>query len=296
MRLVLAGASGFLGTHLIEHLRVHGHEITQLVRRQASGAGESEWDPARGVVDQQVVDDADAVICLSGVNIAGNPHSAKHAQAVLDSRVQTTGTLARAIADSPTPPAFIAGNGISYYGDHGADEITESSESVGDAFLTEVTHAWQEATAPASAAGARVAILRTAPVLDAQSPPLKMLLPLFKLGLGTRIGSGEQYFPIISLRDWVGAAAYITESTDLAGPFNLCSPQTPTNAEFTEALASAVSRPAWLFAPAPIVKVAAGRMAPEVLGSLNTRPAALERAGFDFADQDVHEVLASALS
>ena len=106
----------------------------------------------------------------------------------------------------------------------------------------------------------------------------------------------DRYFPIISLRDWVGAAAFITESTDLAGPFNLCSPQTPTNAEFTAALASCVSRPAWLFAPAPIVKLAAGRMAPEVLGSLNTRPAALERAGFDFADQDVHEVLATALA
>lgn len=296
MRVVLAGASGFLGTHLIEHLRVHGHEITQLVRRQASAAGQSTWDPANGVVDQQLIDDADAVVCLSGVNIAGNPHSARHAKAVLDSRVQTTGTLARAIAESPTPAAFIAGNGISYYGDHGAAEITESTESVGDAFLTEVTHAWQEAAAPAVDAGARVAVLRTAPVLDKQSAPLKMLLPMFKLGLGARIGTGDQYFPIISLRDWVGAAAFITESTDLAGPFNLCSPQTPTNAEFTAALASCVSRPAWLFAPAPIVKLAAGRMAPEVLGSLNTRPAALERAGFDFADQDVHEVLATALA
>lgn len=123
-----------------------------------------------------------------------------------------------------------------------------------------------------------------------------MLAPLFRAGLGVGLGSGEQYFPIISLRDWLGATAFLAESHDLRGEFNMCSPVTPTNAEFTAALATAVGRRAFLRVPAPFIRVGAGAMAPEVLGSLRTVPAALEAAGYDFQDRDVTEVLSAGLA
>ncbi len=296
MRVVIAGASGFLGTHLTEHLRVHGHEVTQLVRREPTERQQSRWDPAAGHLDQAVIERADVVVNLAGANIAGNVHSKRWAREVLDSRISTTQTLALAIAATERPPAFLAGNGISWYGDHGTQEITEDTDSLGNAFLTTVSRAWQEATEPASVAGARVCILRTAPVMDIHSAPLGPLRRLFRLGLGARLGDGQQFFPMISLRDWIGAVAYLAESRDVAGEFNLCCPQTPTNGEFTRALAEAVHRPAFLFAPAAVLKIAAGPMAPELLGSVNARPCALERAGYDFEDEDVREVLAAGLA
>lgn len=296
MRVVIAGASGFLGTHLTEHLRVGGHEVTHLVRRAPESTHQSRWDPYAADIDQTLIERCDVVVNLAGVNIAGNPHSSKRAHDVLESRVVTTDVLARAIAKVERPPAFLAGNGIGWYGDHGAQELSEDSDSRGDSFLSEVTRAWQAAAAPAAEAGARLCILRTAPVMDRSSSPLKELRLLFKLGLGARLGSGEQYFPIISLRDWVGAVSYLAESRDVSGEFNLCCPETPTNAEFTRALAEALKRPAFLVAPTPVLRVAAGRMAPELLGSINARPVALERAGYDFQDVDVREVLSAALS
>ncbi|CAM3851651.1 TIGR01777 family oxidoreductase [Nocardioides zeicaulis] len=296
MRVVIAGASGFLGTHLSEHLRVHGHEVTALVRREPTSAHESRWDPSRGEVDAAVVARADAVVNLAGASIAGNPHSRKWSEEVLKSRISTTGLLARTIAAAERPPAFLAGNGMAFYGDHGASQVTEDSDSRGDAFLTRVTREWESAADPAREAGARVCVLRTAPVMDRTSPPLKQLRLLFKAGLGARLGSGEQYFPMISLRDWVGAVSYLLESRDVSGAFNLCCPTTPTNAEFTRELARAVKRPAFLAAPAAVLKVAAGDLSPELLASVNARPTALERAGYDFEDEDVREVLAAALA
>ena len=294
MRVVIAGASGFLGTHLAEHLRVHGHEVTALVRRPA-GPHESRWDPATGVVDADLVTSADAVVNLAGASLVGNPHSATWAREVLDSRVGTTSLLARTIATADRPPAFLAGNGISYYGHHGAAPVTEETDSEGDALLTRVAREWEAAAAPARDAGARVCVLRTATVMDRSAPPLKQLRRLFSLGLGGRLGTGRQHFPMISLRDWVGAASFLLESRDVGGPFNLCCPDTPTNAQFTAALAKAVRRPAVFTAPKAVLATVTGDLAPELLGSVNARPAALERAGYDFEDRDVREVLAAAL-
>jgi len=296
MRVVIAGASGFLGTHLSDHLRVHGHEVTALVRREPCSPHESRWDPAAGHVDAAVIESADAVVNLAGAPIAGNPHSTKWAREVLESRVSTTRLLAEAIAATERPAAFLAGNGVAWYGDHGASPVTEDTHSTGDAFLTNVSHEWSAAADPARKAGARVCELRTSPVMDRTSPPLKQLRLLFQAGGGARLGSGEQFMPMISLRDWVGAVSYLIESRDVSGAFNLCCPHTPTNAEFTKALAAALHRKAFLAVPAPLLKLAAGDLAPEVLGSVNARPAALERAGYDFEDEDVREVLAAALS
>lgn len=296
MHIVVGGASGFLGTHLVSELTAHGHTVTRLVRREPGAADESRWDPAAGRVDAAVVAAADVVANLAGAPTMGNPHSKKWATNLRDSRVQTTATLAEAIAASERPPAFLAGNGISYYGDHGADRLPETADSRGHAFLTEVTRDWEAATEPARAAGSRVCVLRTAPVMDARSQPLKLLRVLFRLGLGGRLGSGGQYFPMISLRDWVGAVSHLAEHDDASGPFNLCCPVTPTNAEFTRALGRAVGRPAVISAPSFALRLGAGRMGPELLGSRNAVPQALVDAGYEFRDDDVTAVLAAGLA
>ncbi|WP_110183222.1 TIGR01777 family oxidoreductase [Nocardioides solisilvae] len=295
MRILVAGSSGFLGTHLVEHLRRGGHQVTRLVRHDAS-TGEIRWDPYGSGLAAGALDGVDVVVNLAGSPTLGNPHSARWAEELRRSRVTTTRVLAEAVAAAPTPPALLAGNGISFYGDHGSAVVTEESASLGDALLTRVTREWQEATEPAVAAGARVCVLRTAPVMDRRAAPLSQLALLFRLGLGARLGNGNQYFPMVSLRDWVGAVAFLAGSRDVSGPFNLCCPRTPTNREMTRALARAVGRPAFLAAPAPVLRLATGPMAPELLGSVNARPAALERAGYDFADADVDDVLATALA
>ncbi|MCZ4500107.1 MAG: hypothetical protein JWQ74_2662 [Marmoricola sp.] len=293
MRFLLAGASGFLGSRLSDSLRLAGHEVTALVRREA-GPGQARWDPYGAGVDQALIEDADVVVNLAGSPTLGNPHSKKWAAELRHSRVTTTRVLAEAIAASPHRPAFLAGNGISYYGDHGDELLTEAADTRGDALLTSVTREWQAATDVAAEAGARVCVLRTSPVMDRHSAPLKQQLLLFKAGLGGKLGSGEQYFPIISTQDWVAAVTFLAEHDDVRGPVNLCCPKTPTNAEFTRELSRLVHRPAVARVPGFVLKQAAGKMAPEVLGSVRALPQVLTDSGFRFADADVTGVLASA--
>jgi uncharacterized protein (TIGR01777 family) len=297
--VLLAGASGFLGTHLRAALAAHGHDVTALVRRPARGTGESTWDPYAAQLDRDVVEAADVVVNLAGAPTLGNPHSATWARELRESRVTTTRVLAEAIATSDRRPAFLAGNGISYYGDRsdeGDPVLDEQAGSRGDALLTSVTREWQAAAQPAADAGARLCVLRTAPVMDRRSEPLKQLRLLFLAGLGGRLGDGRQRMPMISLHDWVGAVGHLAGHADASGPFNLCCPRTPTNAEFTEALARALHRPKFATVPRFALKVGAGRMAPELLGSLNVVPAALEASGYVFRDPDVGAVLAAGLS
>lgn len=293
MRFLIAGASGFLGGRLREHLLGVGHDVTTLVRR-APGPGQAQWDPYSATLDLDLVEKSDVVVNLAGSPTLGNPHSSRWADDLRSSRVTTTQVLADAIAASNRRPAFLAGNGVSFYGDHGDQPVTEETQSRGEAFLTSVTIDWQAATQPAVDAGARVCVLRTAPVLDQHSAPLRQLRLLFRLGLGGRLGNGRQYFPVISLQDWVGAVSFLAEHEDVAGPVNLCCPETPTNAEFTKALAALVHRPAVVPVPAALLRPAAGRMAPELLGSIRAVPQVLLDEGFRFADRTVTDVLASA--
>lgn len=295
MRIVIAGSSGFLGSHLVDALRDRGHDVTRLVRRVPTAPDEAAWDPAAGTYDRDSLHGADVVVNLAGSPTLGNPHSSRWARELRESRVTSTRVLARAVTEAPDPPAYLAGNGISYYGDHGDHVLTEESDSRGHALLTEVTREWQAAAQPAVEAGARVCYLRTAPVMDRRAAPLKTLLPVFKAGLGARLGSGRQHMAMISLRDWVDAVVFLAEHDTVSGPVNLTCPETPTNAEFTRALARAVHRPAVLPVPSFVLRAGAGAMAPELLGSLNVRPAALEAAGFTFRDRDVEAVLRSGL-
>ena len=229
LRIVVAGSSGFLGTHLTDELVRRGHAVTALIRRPTSAPDESSWDPYAGTIDSAVIEAADVVVNLAGSPTLGNPHSKKWARNLRESRVTTTRVLAEAIAASDRKPAFLAGNAIAWYGDHGDEVLTEESESRGDSFMTQVTREWQDAAGPAVDAGARVCFLRTSPLMDRRSAPLKQLRLLTKLGLATRLGDGQQRMAMISLRDWLGGVSHLAEHDSVSGPVNLCCPETPTN-------------------------------------------------------------------
>ncbi|KQT94389.1 hypothetical protein ASG49_05780 [Marmoricola sp. Leaf446] len=294
MRLLIAGSSGFLGTQLRERLVATGHDVTSLVRR-APGSQELRWDPYAAPLGVEVVENHDVVVNLAGSPLVGNPHSSRWARELMNSRITTTSVLADAIAASSAKPVFLAGNGISFYGDHGSEPLTEQAHSRGDALLTRVSRAWEAAAEPASQAGARVVVLRTSPVFDRRSMPLKGLRLLFSAGLGGRLGDGTQHMPVMSARDWVDAVIH-TATHDVEGPVNLCSEVTPTNAEFTEALGSLLHRPAVVPAPAVVLRKAGGELGGLVLDSVNAVPEALTRSGYTWHDADVRAVLAEGLS
>lgn len=296
MRVVIGGASGFLGAPLVSSLRSAGHEVTRLVRGEAHEADTSPWDPAAGTVDEALIAEADAVVNLSGSPISQWPRTAGRAEEILSSRLGATSTLARAVAAALRPPAFLSGSGMSWYGvDRGAEELTEES-GLGTGFLAEVSQAWEAASAPAVEAGARVVYLRTAPVLDAGGGMLRLMKLPFSLGLGARLGSGQQYFSTISRRDWVEAVRFVAEHDEISGPVNLAAPIGVTNAEFTQALGRALGRPALLVAPALVLRAALGGLADDLLGSLRLRPQRLLDAGFAFHHPALDDILHAALA
>jgi len=294
MRFLIAGSSGFLGTLLRERLAAEGHAVTRLVRRLPAD-GEVRWDPYNAPLDSDVIDQHDVVVNLAGSPLTGNPHSKRWAEEMVRSRVVTTRVLAEAIAASSSKPAFLAGNGTSWYGDRGDTPLNESEPSTGEAFMTGVTRQWQAATSPASVAGARVCVLRSAPVIDRRNLPWKAMFPAFGLGIGGIAGSGKQYMPVISARDWVGAAVHLAASKSVSGPVNMVCSELPRHREFVKELGRLLRRPTVLRVPSAVVKLAAGRMSPEVLGSTRPVPEVLLGSGYHFGDPDVSAVLREGL-
>lgn len=294
MQIVIAGASGFLGQAWAKALSAHGHKVVRLVRGGATSSDESLWDPAAGEVDQAVIDSADVVANLAGAPLVHFPWNDAYRRTFLSSRVDTTSTLAKAISRSDRKPVLLAQSGIAGYGDRGSEVITEDTPVDAATFMGDVVRRWEAATAPAEEAGARVVHMRTSVVLDRRGGALQAMLIPFRLGLGGRIASGEQYFATISLHDWIGAATYLALNDELAGPFNLTGPDPSTNAEFTDELAKQLGRRAFLRAPAFPLK-AVGPMGGEMLASQRVEPHRLLEAGYAFAHNDIADRLAAAL-
>jgi uncharacterized protein (TIGR01777 family) len=294
MRVVIGGASGFLGTALAEQLRRDGHDVVRLVRRDDAAPDASQWDPAAGFVDQSVIDSADAVVNLSGSPIAHWPPTEAWKRELVASRMTATTTLARATAAAPAPPVFLSGSASGYYGpDRGAEELAEDS-SRGAGFLADLVVDWEKATAPAAEAGSRVVLLRTGLPLHRSGGALQPMLPAFRLGMGAKLGKGDQYFPVMSLFDWTRAVAHAMTG-DVAGPINLVMPAVPTNAEFTDTLGRALRRPTVLRIPSTAIKVGLGSLAPSLLGSLRMQPQRLIQTGFEFEHRTIDAVVESAL-
>jgi uncharacterized protein (TIGR01777 family) len=292
MRIAVAGSSGFLGAHLVRALAGDGHEVVRLVRRPPDGPGEVRWDPKAGLAPD--LSTVDAAVNLAGANV-GRRWTAAYKRTIRDSRVDTTATLARAVAAAdPRPAVLLNASAVGWYGDTG-DRMVDEEAPAGEGFLADVSRAWEAATAPAEDAGVRVVRLRTGLPLDKRGGLLKPLLLPFRLGLGGRLGNGRQYLPWISLPDWLGAVRFLLDRPDIAGPVNLTGPEPVTNAEFTRALGAALHRPTLFPVPAPALRLVLGEFAGEALGSQRVMPAVLTRAGYPFAHPDVTAALAHAL-
>ncbi|MFT4298093.1 MAG: TIGR01777 family oxidoreductase [Aeromicrobium sp.] len=294
LRVVVGGASGFLGAALVEEFRARGHNVTRLVRSDDGGADASPWDPVSGDLNQRLIDDADVVVNLSGAPIQHWPRTAAYRREILRSRLAATTTLARAVARSRRPAALLSASGMSYYGTDRADTLLPESGTPGEGFLAEVAQQWEAATQPAVAAGARVCLLRTSLVLDEDGGALRLMAIPFRRYGGAVLGSGEQYMSYISRSDWVRAVVHLAE-TEVSGPVNLATADPVTNREFTRALAEACGSRAFLKAPASLMRLALGGLAEDLLGSLRLEPFALSHSGFSFEHPDLTSTLAHGL-
>lgn len=294
MRILIAGASGLIGQALVQELRAAGHEVRRLVRRETSATDEVSWDPPAGRIEEGAFDGVDAVVNLCGVPLASGRWSDARKQVLTDSRVEPTEVLAEAVAQQGVP-ILVNASGINYYGDTDS-AVVDESDKAGTGFLAELCVLWEAATAPAAQAGTRVVLLRTSPVLTGKGGLLGTLRPLFRLGLGGRLGDGEQYMPWISLTDEVAAIRFALENDEVRGPVNLASPQPVTNSEFTKAFARALHRPAPWWVPGVALRVALGEAADEmILTGPRAVPAVLRQAGFAFSHTDLDMALADEL-
>ena len=297
MKVAITGSSGLIGTALRDELAAAGHEVIRIVRRSSPSAGDISWDPVAGKLDRAAMEGIDAVVNLAGEGIGNKRWSDQQKQKLVDSRVKGTTLLAETLAGMDRPPAvLLSGSAIGFYGDRGDQVLTERSDA-GHSFLGELCVKWEGATAAASQAGIRVAHLRTGVVLSKQGGALAKMLPLFKFGLGGKMGSGRAYWSWISLADEVGAIAFLLEHP-VSGPVNLTAPAPVTNAEFTKALGQVLHRPTLLPVPAFGPKLLLGAELADALlfSSARVLPQALNDAGYSFHHPDVTSGLESALS
>jgi uncharacterized protein len=297
MRILISGASGFLGSAIRPALAAAGHSSFALVRR-TPGENELQWDPERPL-DPQTLNGFDAILHLAGKNIAGRwtEHFKSEVRA---SRVDGTRTLATAAAESfrstGTPNVFIAASAIGYYGNRGDEVLTEQSKP-GSGFSAEVCQEWENAANPAAEAGIRVVNLRIGVVLAKHGGALQAMLPAFRLGLGGKVGDGRQYMSWIALDDVVGAFLFALTNDNLHGPVNVVAPQPVRNSEFVQALGKALNRPSIFPLPAFVVRTLFGEMGESLLlGSALVRPAQLEAAGYTFRHSELDEALRATLS
>jgi uncharacterized protein len=274
-RIAITGASGLIGSALVGHLKSEGHTVQRLVRRATVSPDEIQWDPKTGYVDIEALRGVDAVIHLAGAGVGDKRWTKRYKSEILNSRLLGTTAIANAVAEVK-PQVFISASAIGWYGDSGNRAVVES-DSVGNDFLAAVCREWEAA---ADLAGdVRTVKIRTGLVLDPTGGALGRMLPLFRFGLGGKLGSGKQWWSWITLHDLVRAIVFALENP-ISGPVNLTTPNPVTNQEFTAALARAMNRPALFPAPAIALKIALGGFSSEILGSKKVMPNALSDAGF----------------
>jgi uncharacterized protein (TIGR01777 family) len=295
VRVAITGASGFIGSALTASLEGDGHEVLR-IGRSASGPGTARWDPTAGVLDAAALDGVDAVVHLAGEGIAEKRWTEQQKRRIRDSRVLGTTLIANTLAELGSKPrVLVSGSGIDAYGDRGDEVLTESS-SRGESFLADVVRDWEAATAPAEAAGIRVAHLRTGIVLGKDGGALPRMVQLARFGLLGKIGSGRQWWSWITIDDQVRAVRHLIDA-DVSGPVNLCTPNPATNADFTAALGRVLGRPTFLPIPSFGPKLVLGSELAEtlLLESKRAEPEKLLESGFQFQHDDIEEALRHVL-
>ncbi|WBO68364.1 TIGR01777 family oxidoreductase [Streptomyces camelliae] len=300
MRVAITGSTGLIGSALTRSLLADGHQVVRLVRDRsatapADGSETAHWDPVAGWVQPGALDGADAVVHLAGAGVGDRRWTAAYKREIHDSRVLGTGTIAGAVADSAAPPrVLVSASATGFYGDTG-ERVVDESEPAGEDFLASVCVDWEAAADPARQMGVRVVHPRTGLVVSAKGGAFGRLFPLFRLGLGGRLGSGEQYWPFISLTDHVAALRFALDTEELSGPVNFTAPEPLTNREVTRALGRALHRPAFAAVPAVALRAALGEFAGTITCSARAVPGALHKAGFVFAHPRIAEALDSVL-
>ncbi|MFF3061997.1 TIGR01777 family oxidoreductase [Streptomyces sp. NPDC057909] len=294
-RIAVTGSTGLIGTALVRSLRADGHDVVRLVRRPARAGDEVEWDPKRGYVDGAGLVGCDAVVHLAGAGVGDHRWTEAYKQEIRDSRVLGTEAIAQAVASLDVPPkVLLSGSAIGYYGDTG-DRAVDESAPHGEGFLPSVCVEWEAAAAPAEEAGVRTVFARTGLVVGREGGAWGRLFPLFRAGLGGRLGNGHQYWSFIALHDHIAALRHILDTPSLSGPVNLTGPAPVTNGEVTAAMGRVLRRPTLFAVPAPALRIALGDFAEDVLGSQRVLPRRLLESGFSFAFPGIDASIRAAL-
>jgi len=276
-RIAVTGATGMIGSALVGHLKSEGHTVQKLVRRPVVSSDEIAWDPKEGTIDLAALEGVDAIIHLAGANVGDRRWTKRYKAEILNSRLLGTNTIATAVSQLK-PSVFISASAIGWYGETGNRAVTENDRP-GDDFLATVCKEWEGA---ADLAGdVRTVKLRTGLVLEPNSGALGKMLPLFRFGLGGKLGNGKQWWSWITLHDQIKAICFLLEN-QIEGAVNLTSPNPATNQEFTSALARAMRRPALFPVPGFALKLVLGGFSSEILGSKRVIPKKLTDAGFQF--------------
>lgn len=301
MKVIVTGSTGLVGRALVRSLLSDGHEVTRLVRGgsqgfKAPGTAAVHWDPERGEIDAAALEGHDAAVHLAGENIGEGRWDEEKKRRIIESRVKGTTLLAGALAGlGAKPKALVSASATGFYGDRGAEILREESAS-GGIFVSEVCREWEKATLQASQAGIRVVHLRIGVVLSGEGGALQKMLTPFKLGLGGKVGGGDQYMSWITLEDLIGVIRRALEDEGLRGPVNAVAPGAVTNAEFTKALGHALGRPTVFAVPAFAARLAFGETADELLlASTRVEPARLKEAGYQFKHPEIDGALRSVL-
>jgi uncharacterized protein (TIGR01777 family) len=298
MDVLVTGASGFIGSALVPSLEGDGHRVVRL-SRDAGGQGPEtlRWDPAEGRIDAAGLEGLGAVVHLAGAGIGDKRWTSDRKREIRESRTKGTRLLSGTLAGLAKKPAvLVSASAIGYYGPRGDEELTEDS-APGDDFLAGVCVGWEQATAPATEAGIRVATIRSGVVLSPRGGVLKRMLFPFQLGLGGRMGTGKQYMSWISLDDEVSAVRDLLGRDDVSGPVNLTAPNPVTNSEFTKTLGAVLRRPTAIPTPMTPLKVLYGRELIQhlLLSGQRVRPKRLEASGYQFAHQQLESALRDLL-
>jgi uncharacterized protein len=295
MHVAITGATGLIGTALSEALRADGHRVTGITRSQP-GVDQLPWSPSDQRIDAAGLRGIDAVVHLAGEPIAAGRWTAGVKRRIRDSRVEGTRLIARTLADlDDGPRTLVSVSGIDYYGDRGDELLTEASQA-GNTFLADVCKVWEASAEPARQAGIRVVHPRLGITLTRRGGALPRLLPLFKLGLGGRFGSGQQFWSWIALEDVIGIFVHALTDGSVAGPLNATAPEPVTNATFTSVLGKVVGRPTLVPIPAFGPRLVFGEMVdPLIFHSKRVLPEATLASGYVFRHPQLETGLRSAL-
>lgn len=296
MKILISGASGFLGSAIVDNLNARSHSVVRLVRTEPKSGTEMKWKPYAGELQQGAFEGVDTLIHLSGENIFSVRWTEKKKRAIRDSRVLTTRFLCNQLCQLEHPPrTWLCASAMGFYGNRG-DELCDEGSGPGNGYFSALCEEWEAETAPARERGIRVVNLRFGLVMSSDGGMLPMLLNLFKLGMGGVVGSGEQYMSWVAVQDVLGSVNHILDHESLQGPVNIVSPHPVTNREFTKTLGRVVSRPTVMRVPAFALRTVSGEFADEaLLASTRVRPTRLLDSRYAFAFSELEGALRTAV-